>query len=127
VDKKSMADRSSIIGAGLELIGTLVSSGDLSIDGRVNGDIRAKGHVTISQGGKIVGNLYAEQITVRGNVEGSVFAKTVQLGSTCRLKGDILHAKLAIDEGAIFEGNCRHSENPVPSAPEMTPSSSAQA
>ena len=127
MDGKNMADRSSIIGAELELIGTLVSSGDLSIDGRVNGDIRAKGHVTISQGGKIVGNLYAEQITVRGNVEGSVFAKTVQLGSTCRLKGDILHAKLAIEEGAIFEGNCRHSENPVPSAPEMTPSSSAQA
>jgi cytoskeletal protein CcmA (bactofilin family) len=119
-----MADRSSIIGAELELIGTLVSSGDLSIDGNVSGDIRAKGHVTISQGGKIIGNLYAEQITVRGNVEGGVFAKTVHLGSTCRLKGDILHTKLAVEEGAIFDGNCRHSENPVPMAPELTPSNS---
>jgi cytoskeletal protein CcmA (bactofilin family) len=121
-----MADRTSIIGVELELVGTLVSSGDLSIDGNVKGDIRAKGLVTISPGGKVVGNLYAEQITVRGNVEGGVFAKAVQLGSTCRLKGDILHAKLSIEEGAIFDGNCRHSDNPVPTATEMTASSSTQ-
>ena len=122
-----MADHNSIIGAELELVGTLVSSGDLSIDGNVKGDIRAKGHVTISPGGKVVGNLYAEQITVRGNIEGGVFAKAVQLGSTCRLKGDIVHARLSMEEGAIFDGNCRHSDNPVPAAPETMPSSSAQA
>ena len=79
-----MADRSSIIGAELEVIGTLVSSGDLSIDGNVNGDIRAEGHVTISPGGKIVGDVYAEQITVRGNVEGGVFAKTGGIGGRRR-------------------------------------------
>ena len=123
-----MADRPSIIGPELEVIGTLVSSGDLTIDGNVAGDIRAKGHVTINQGGKIAGNLYAEQITVRGNIEGGIFAKTVHLGSTCRLKGDILHAQLAIEEGAFFDGNCRHSENPASKAPELklgsgTPSS----
>src|SRR5258708_31556864 len=115
----NMADRQSIIGPGLEVVGTLISSGDLTIEGNVSGDIRAKGHVTVNQGGKIDGNLYAEQITVRGNVEGGVFAKTVHLGSTCRLKGDILHAQLAIEEGAFFDGNCRHAENPVSKAPEL--------
>jgi cytoskeletal protein CcmA (bactofilin family) len=114
-----MVDRPSIIGPELEVIGTLVSSGDLAIDGNVKGDIRAKGHVTINQAGRFAGNLYAEQITVRGNVEGGVFAKTVHLGSTCRLKGDILHAQLAIEEGATFDGNCRHAENPASKAPEL--------
>jgi cytoskeletal protein CcmA (bactofilin family) len=114
-----MADRPSVIGSELEVIGTLVSAGDLMIDGNVNGDIRAKGHVTINQGGKIVGNLYADQITVMGNIEGGVFAKSVHLGATCHVKGDLLHARLAIEEGAFFDGNCRHSENPAAKAPEM--------
>lgn len=120
-----MADRPSIIGPELEVIGTLISSGDLTIDGNVNGDIRSKGHVTINQGGKIDGNLYAEQITVRGNVEGGVFARTVHLGATCRLKGDIHQAQLAIEEGASFNGNCRHSDNPMAQAPEMKRNGSA--
>ncbi|HEX3486225.1 MAG TPA: polymer-forming cytoskeletal protein [Micropepsaceae bacterium] len=114
-----MADRPSVIGSELEVIGTLVSAGDLSVDGKVSGDIRAKGHVTINQGGKVLGNLYAEQITVMGDIEGGVFAKTVHLGATCHVKGDLLHARLAIDGGASFEGNCRHSENPASQAPEI--------
>jgi cytoskeletal protein CcmA (bactofilin family) len=114
-----MADRLSIIGPGLEVVGTLISSGDLTIEGNVSGDIRATGHVTVNQGGKIEGNLYAEQVTVRGNVDGGVFAKTVHLGATCRLKGDILHAQLAIEEGAYFDGNCRHADNPMSKAPDM--------
>ncbi len=121
-----MADRPSIIGPELEVIGTLVSSGDLAIDGNVKGDIRAKGHVTINQAGKFAGNLYAEQATVRGNVEGGVFAKTVHLGSTCRLNGDILHAHLAIEEGASFNGNCRHAENPASKAPELKSANGAK-
>ena len=120
-----MADRPSIIGPELEVIGTLVSAGDLAIDGNVKGDIRAKGHVTINQHGKIAGNLYAEQITVKGNVEGGIFARIVHLGSTCRLKGDILHAQLAIEEGAAFNGNCRHSDNPASKAPELKTAAAA--
>ncbi|HXJ00101.1 MAG TPA: polymer-forming cytoskeletal protein [Micropepsaceae bacterium] len=114
-----MADRPSIIGPELEVIGTLVSAGDLSVDGNIKGDIRAKGHVTVNQGGKVIGNLYADQVTARGVIEGGVFAKTVHLGSTCHVKGDLLHARLAIEEGAFFDGNCRHSENPASKAPEL--------
>jgi cytoskeletal protein CcmA (bactofilin family) len=123
---KYMADRPSIIGPELEVIGTLVSNGDLAVDGNIKGDIRAKGHVTVNQAGKIAGNLYAEQITVKGNVEGGVFAKTVHLGSTCKLKGDILHSQLAIEEGASFNGNCRHSDNPAAKAPELKSANGAQ-
>jgi cytoskeletal protein CcmA (bactofilin family) len=114
-----MVDRPSIIGPELNVIGTLVSSGNLTIDGNVDGEIRAKGHVTINQGGRIAGNLYAEEVTLKGSVEGGIFAKIVRLGSTCRLKGDILHSQLAIEEGALFNGNCRHSENPALEAPKL--------
>jgi cytoskeletal protein CcmA (bactofilin family) len=114
-----MADRPSIIGPELNVIGTLVSDGDLAVDGSVDGDIRAKGHVVINQGGKILGNVYAEEATVKGSIEGGIFAKNVRLGATCRLKGDILHAQLAIEEGAFLDGNCRHAENPASKAPEL--------
>ena len=89
-----MVDRPSIIGPELKVIGALVSSGDLTIDGNVDGDIRAKGHVTINEGGKIAGNLYAEEVTLKGSVEGGVFAKIVRLGSTCRGVVSLIRTRL---------------------------------
>jgi hypothetical protein len=37
----------------------------------------------------------------------------VQLSSTCHVEGDILHEALAVETGAFFEGNCRHSDDPI--------------
>jgi cytoskeletal protein CcmA (bactofilin family) len=114
-----MVDRPSIIGSELKVIGTLVSSGDLTIDGNVEGGVRAKGRVIVNQGGKITGNLYAEEATLKGSIEGSVFAKIVHLSLTCRLKGDLLYSRLAIEQGAYFNGNCRHSDDPASKVPEV--------
>ena len=122
-----MAETLSIIGADVTVRGTLVSSADVTIDGKVDGDIRASGNVTVSESGRIFGNLYAEQATIRGRVEGSVRARKVQLSATCHVVGDIFHARLAIEEGAFFEGNCRHAEDPVADAPQGKDESSPSA
>src|SRR5690606_29041280 len=46
--------------------------------------------------------------------------RRVQLSSTCHVEGDILHEALAVETGAFFEGNCRHSDDPI-SQPTATP------
>ena len=34
-------------------------------------------------------------------------------GATSHVEGDILHEAFAVEAGAFFEGNCRHSDNPL--------------
>jgi cytoskeletal protein CcmA (bactofilin family) len=102
----------SIISADLTVTGTLVSNGDIQIDGVVEGDVRSIGLV-IGEKAEIHGEILAEDITVRGRVMGRIRARKVQLASTSHVEGDILHEAFAVEAGAFFEGNCRHSDNPL--------------
>ena len=102
----------SIISADLTVTGTLVSNGDIQIDGVVQGDVRSVGLV-IGEKAEIHGEVLAEEITVRGRVIGRIRARKVQLAATSHVEGDILHEAFAVEAGAFFEGNCRHSDNPL--------------
>src|SRR5262245_48362799 len=107
----------SIISADLIVRGALSSAGDVQIDGRVDGDIRAGGLI-IGEKAVIVGDVYAEECVVRGRIEGGISARKVALSATCHVEGNILHETLSVEIGAYFEGNCRHSDNPLANAPE---------
>jgi len=102
----------SIISADLSVKGTLTSTGDIQIDGYVEGDVRSVGLV-IGEKAEIHGEILAEDITVRGKVMGRIRARKVQLAATSHVEGDILHEAFAVEAGAFFEGNCRHSDNPL--------------
>ena len=102
----------SIISADLTVTGTLVSNGDIQIDGVVEGDVRSVGLV-IGEKAEIHGEILAEDITVRGRVIGRIRARKVQLAATSHVEGDILHEAFSVEAGAFFEGNCRHSDNPL--------------
>ena len=54
----------------------------------------------------------AEEVTVRGRVQGGIKARKVLLATTCHVEGNILHEAFAVETGAFFEGNCRHSDDP---------------
>ena len=71
--------------------------------------------MTIGRGEKaeIHGEILADDITVRGRVTGRIRARKVQLSATSHVEGDILHEAFSVEAGAFFEGNCRHSDNPL--------------
>ena len=50
---------------------------------------------------------------MRGKVIGRIRARKVLLAATSHVEGDILHEAFAVEAGAFFEGNCRHSDNPL--------------
>ena len=102
----------SIISADLTVNGTLTSAGDVQIDGCVEGDVHSAGLV-IGEKALIRGEIVAEDVTVRGRVDGSIRARKVLLCSSCHVEGNILHEAFAVEAGAFFEGNCRHSDNPL--------------
>ena len=102
----------SLISADMVINGTLSSTGDIQIDGRIEGDVRSVGLV-IGEKAEIHGEVYAEEVTVRGKVVGRIRARKVLLAATSHVEGDILHEAFAVESGAFFEGNCRHSDNPL--------------
>jgi cytoskeletal protein CcmA (bactofilin family) len=55
----------------------------------------------------------AEDVVVRGRLKGSVRALRVTRQSTCHVDGDLIHQSLAIEQGALFEGSSRRSEDPL--------------
>src|ERR1700750_2822933 len=62
---------------------------------------------------EIHGEIFAEDVTVRGKVTGRIRARKVLLAATSHVEGDILHEAFAVESGAFFEGICRHSDNPL--------------
>ncbi len=102
----------SIISADLVVTGTLTSSGDIQVDGKIEGNVNTSSLV-IGDKAYIEGDVMAEDVIVRGRVKGSIRARKVLLASTCHVEGDILHEAFAVETGAFFEGNCRHADNPL--------------
>jgi cytoskeletal protein CcmA (bactofilin family) len=92
--------------------GSLTSSGDIQVDGRIEGDVRSAGLV-VGGNGSIHGAVVAEDVTVRGRLQGNVRARKVLLSSGCNVEGDILQNKFSVETGAIFKGNFRHADDPL--------------
>lgn len=102
----------SVIGPDLTIAGNLVSKGEVQVDGVVQGDIFGS-HVIIGEKASIAGGIVAEEIVIRGHVNGTVRGRRVMLQSTSHVEGDVFHQSLAIEQGAFFEGKSRRSDDPM--------------
>lgn len=102
----------SIISADVVMRGNINSSGEIQFDGALEGDVKA-GSLIIGDKASVKGEIVCETVVVRGRVEGAIRAKSVSLASTAQIQGDILHSSLSVETGAHFEGNCRHSDDPL--------------
>jgi cytoskeletal protein CcmA (bactofilin family) len=110
--RKTARSPSSVIGAGLTITGNLDCKGELQIDGKVEGDIHAE-RIIIGQGANTTGNLVAEEVQVRGGVQGSIRGNAVEFQSSSRVEADVFHKSLTIEQGAFFEGKSRRSDDPM--------------
>jgi len=107
----------SIVSAEMTIRGDLKSPGDLQIEGAVIGEIEV-GKLVIAEGGRVEGNIIAQNVKICGILSGSVHAGMVTLTATARVVGDIHHELLAIETGGQLEGMSRRiqSEEPKPMA-----------
>lgn len=104
----------SIISADMVIKGSVTSQGEMQIDGTIEGDVQGSS-LTIGQTGTIQGEVIAQAVTVRGKVVGSIRARKVDLETGSRVEGDIVHATLSIQSNAVFEGQVKHTEDPLKS------------
>jgi cytoskeletal protein CcmA (bactofilin family) len=84
----------------------------VQIEGEIQGDVHAQ-RIVIGERARIIGALIAEEVVVRGSVQGSIRGNAVTFQSSSRIEGDVFHKSLAIEQGAYFEGKSRRSEDPM--------------
>ena len=113
----------STIGHDLVIIGDVTSKSALEINGHVRGDVSCSSLI-LGESSEVEGNVVAEDVVIRGRVIGSIRGVRVILQSTCHVEGDLVHASLAMEQGAYFEGRSRRSDNPL-AVDHPTPKTSA--
>ena len=99
------ADQATI-GKSLVIKGEVTGSESLYIDGRVEGSISLAGNrVTIGRNGVVAANINAREIVVLGKVRGNLTASDrVDIRSDGSLTGDVVAARISIEDGAYFKG-----------------------
>jgi cytoskeletal protein CcmA (bactofilin family) len=114
---KSHPVRHSILPAGTTLKGDLIGSGDITIEGTVDGNIKCR-FLTLSGRPTISGSAEAEVVHLCGTFTGELRANKVILQKNARMRGDIYHEVLEVQLGADFEGKVAplRSSAPRPAA-----------
>ncbi|MEP3637257.1 MAG: polymer-forming cytoskeletal protein [Paracoccaceae bacterium] len=102
----------SILSADLHITGNMKTTGDINVEGTVEGDIRAH-LLTIGETATIKGEVVADDVVVNGRIVGRVRGLKVRLTSTARVEGDIIHKTIAIESGAHFEGSVQRQDDPL--------------
>ncbi len=104
--------QASILSSDLTVVGNLRTTGDIQVEGTVEGDIRAH-LLTVGESATIRGEIVADDIVVNGRVIGRVRGLKVRLTATARVEGDIIHKTIAIESGAHFEGSVQRQDDPL--------------
>jgi len=100
---------SGFVGNGTTLTGEANFKGMLRVDGHLSGRVSSQdGTLIISTGGQVEADVEVSVAQIYGTVIGNVTAtKRIELGRVAKVTGDIQTPALVIEQGAVFEGNCR--------------------
>jgi len=93
----------SLISSDLTVEGDIKSSGDLSVDGRLIGNLKCKS-VTINSDGSVEGNVEASQLINLGDITGDIYAKDVELKDGSKTQSNLKSGNLQVSAGAVLKG-----------------------
>lgn len=119
-----ISSSSNTISKDTSIDGNVETTGNLRIEGKVKGNIRARSKIVLGNSGEVEGKVFAQTADIEGTIKGTVQVEgMLTLKSTANIKGDIKTGKLAMEAGAIFDGKCKMGsfKNPVDLKSEPTP------
>ena len=127
-DKKPKLEDSgstSSIGKGTTVQGDIITTGNISVEGEVKGNVNCQAKVALGSSAYVEGKVLAENAIIAGEIQGSIeVGELLTLKPTAVIHGDIITNKLIVEAGATFNGSCRMgvsvSEMTYPDEPEAT-------
>jgi cytoskeletal protein CcmA (bactofilin family) len=99
----------------VEIKGSIKFQQDLSVDGKVEGEISSPhGVLVVGQNAELRGEIKTKSVTVYGRVHGNITVdERCELKANAQLHGDLKAARLVIEEGATFVGKSEVTPNKV--------------
>ena len=97
----------SIIGAGMQIQGDIVTDGTVRVEGKIKGTIRAGKAVVLGKEAEVLGDIFTQDAVIGGRVTGTLVAESrLELQSTCVVEGSVRARAehLQLEEGARFNG-----------------------
>ena len=100
---------SGFVGSGTQLTGETTFKAMLRVDGHLSGKISSSsGTLIVGATGKIDANVEVAVAVIQGTVNGDIIAsQRLELGRNAKVNGNIQTPSLVIEQGAMFEGNCK--------------------
>lgn len=95
----------SILGPGGSFVGTIEVPGFIRVDGRLRGNLSARGRVVIGEDAKLESDIVGSTVIIGGVVKGNVYASdSVTVLGTGLVIGDIITRRIQADPGNIIHG-----------------------
>jgi len=111
------------IGEEGEFVGKF-SGGDLTVNGRLEGDLKLTGWLRVGRNGRVSAKVQAGSVEINGQFEGELRASLIVFGESARAQGAFLSARIQMKEGARVDGSFDRWEEPKPPAPVIKPAAS---
>ena len=106
--KKAKDEINAFLGRDTEFDGKFSFTGAVRIDGKMSGDIFSSGTLIVGESAVIKSQINVADMIISGEVHGDIFAENkIEIKVPGKLFGNIQTPKLVIEEGVIFEGNCK--------------------
>ncbi len=111
----------NILSTDVEVKGTIRFTGELVVDGKVEGEIKSDGNLTVGENARLRAEISTTTVVIYGKVQGNISATDrVDLKSSSEVVGDIKAKVLTIEAGAVFVGKSTvgtPAQAPAPAAP----------
>ena len=108
----------NILNSDVEIKGNLRFSGEMTFDGKLDGDVASDGTLNLGDNTVINGNINVNNVVVRGKINGNITAREkVDIKTKTELFGDIRASKLVIEEGVTMVGKTEVNPNKLSPTP----------
>ena len=112
---KKRDEINAFLGKNTEFEGKLSFSGAVRIDGRFKGEIFTEGTLIVGETAVIESEVHVSHVIISGEIRGNIMAeKRIEIHAPGKVYGNIQAPVVVIDEGVIFEGNCRMLKSKEP-------------
>ena len=112
----------NVLNSDVEIKGNVKFSGELTFDGKLEGEITTDGVLNLGDAAVVNGNISANSVIVRGKITGNIHAKEkIEIKAKTELFGDIRATKLSVEEGVTFVGKTEVNPNKVSPTPAPRP------
>ena len=106
--KKTKDEINAFLGRDTEFEGKFSFTGAVRVDGNISGEIFSSGTLIVGESAVINSQIHVADIIISGEVHGDIVAeRKIEINVPGKLFGNIKTPKLVLEEGVIFEGNCK--------------------